>query len=250
LFNRQVIYVYTDKIEDMILDPELNSRYWLVRKVVCLVGYYGGLRSIELRSIEFGHTFESGERSFDHDESGYWFSIERGKQRGLPSVSTFCVPRRQEDWSAPVTGPDRNPVDYDPASVIDRYLELIELDLNSTRDKLTGSFFKSAHGLGARTFRNTPMGKNLLERVGRQFAEELFIPNPESFTSHCWRRTCGTNASNSGVNVTSLMAFMGWKTPKTAIGYVAKSRLSAFNMSMLLCNVQRQNKDLDRIVEA
>jgi hypothetical protein len=46
------------------------------------------------------------------------------------------------------------------------------------------------------------------------------------------------------------MAFMGWKTPKTAIGYVAKSRLSAFNMSMFLCNVQRQNKDLDSIVEA
>jgi hypothetical protein len=34
-----------------------------------------------------------------------------------------------------------------------------------------------------------------------------------------------------------LMSFMGWKTPKTAIGYVAKSRMASYNMSMFLCNV-------------
>jgi|694.fasta_scaffold143422_3 hypothetical protein len=233
----------------MIIDPELTSRYWIVRKTVCLLGYYGGLRSIELRSIEFGKTFESGEKSFDVDQAGYWFSYERGKQRGLPVVSTFCVPRRQEDWSVPISGSDRNPVDYDPASVIDLYLELLELDLKSTRDQLSGGFFKSAHGKNGKFYRNVPMGKNLIERVGREFAEELFLPNPASFTSHCWRRTCGTNASDSGVNVTTLMAFMGWKTPKTAIGYVAKSRLTSYNMSMFLCNVQRQNSDLDQIID-
>jgi integrase len=237
------------QIEDMIVDPELTSRYWLVRKVICLIGYYGGLRSIELRSIEFGKTFESGEKSFDVDNAGYWFSFERGKQRGLPVVSSFCVPRRQVDWSAPILSSDRNPVDYDPASVIDLYLELVELDLKATREKLTGCFFKSAHGKNGKFFRNVPMGKNLIERVGREFAEELMLPHPETFTSHCWRRTCGTNASDRGVNVTSLMAFMGWKTPKTAIGYVAKSRLASYNMSLFLCNVQRQISDLDVILE-
>jgi hypothetical protein len=45
------------------------------------------------------------------------------------------------------------------------------------------------------------------------------------------------------------MSFMGWKTPKTAIGYVAKSRMASYNMSMFLCNVQRQNSDLDQIME-
>jgi hypothetical protein len=237
------------QIEDMIVDPELTSRYWLVRKVVCLVGYYGGLRSIELRSIEFNKFFESGEASFEVDQSGYWFSHERGKQRGLPEVSTFCVPRRQKDWTTTVFSSDRNPVDYDPASVIDSYLETLESDLKTRRDRLTGSFFKSAHGRSGRFYRNTPMGKNLIERVGREFAEELVLPHPATYTSHCWRRTCGTNASDCGVNVTSLMSFMGWKTPKTAIGYVSKSRLSSFNMSMFLCNVQRQNSDLDQILD-
>ena len=220
-----------------------------MRKAVCLLGYYGGLRNTELRSIELGKIFESGEKSFEVDQSGYWICFERAKQRGLPVVSTFCVPRRQEDWSPTVSGSDRNPVDYDPASVIDRYLELLELDLKKTRDELTGPFFKAAHGKGARFFRNVPMGKNLLERVGREFAAELFLPNPASYTGHCWRRSCGTNASNSGVNVTTMMAFMGWNTPKTAIGYVSKSRLTSYNMSMFLCNVQRQNKDMDTVLD-
>jgi hypothetical protein len=214
-----------------------------------LIGYYGGLRSIELRSIEFGKTFAGGEKSFDYDESGFWFSFERGKQRGLPEVSSFCIPRKQSDWTSTTTSRDRNPVDYDPASVIDLYLQLLELDLKSTRDQLSGGFFKSAHGKKGKFYRNVPMGKNLIERVGREFAEELFLPNPSTYTSHCWRRSCGTNASDSGINVTSLMLFMGWKTPKTAIGYVAKSRMASYNMSMFLCNVQRQNSDLDQIME-
>ncbi len=232
-----------------MLDPELTSRYWTVRKVIAIIGYFGGLRNIELRSIEFGKTFGGGEKSFDMDQSGYWFTIERGKQRGLPVVSAFCVPRRQEDWKPPVSGRDRNPVDYDPASVIDHYLSLLEVDLNCTRDKLSGSFFKSAHGENGRFFRNVPMGKNLIEKVGCQFAEELLLPHPATFTSHCWRRSCGTNASDAGVNVTTLMAHLGWSTPKTAIGYVQKSRQTSYNVSMFLSNVQRENTDLDKVLD-
>jgi hypothetical protein len=216
--------------------------------VACLVGYYGGLHNIELRSIEFGHVFESGENSFDVDQSGYWFSFKRGKQRGIAEVSSFCVPRRQSDWSPTVSTSERNPVDYDPASVIDHYIGMLELDLRTTRDKISGSFFKSAHGKNGKIFRNVPMGKNLLEKIGFEFAEELVLPLPHSFTGHCWRRSCGTNASDAGVNVTTLMAHCGWNTPKTAIGYVKKSRMTSFNMAMFLSNVQRQNQDLDTIL--
>jgi hypothetical protein len=46
----------------------------------------------------------------------------------------------------------------------------------------------------------------------------------------------------------TLMAQLGWATPKTAIGYVKKSRLTSFQMSMFLSNIQRQNKDLDEVL--
>ena len=220
----------------------------MVRKVICIVGYFGGLRNAELRSIEFGQSSDSGEPSFESDKAGYWFRFQRAKQRGMPEWSLFCVPRRQDDWDANTSSSDLNPVDYDPASVIDLYLDTLQSDFNLTHDKITGPFFKSAHGLKAKAFRRTPMGKNLIAKVGFEFATELLLPNPLGFTGHCWRRSCGTNASDAGVNVTTLMAQLGWATPKTAIGYVKKSRLTSFQMSMFLSNIQRQNKDLDKVL--
>ena len=41
------------------------------------------------------------------------------------------------------------------------------------------------------------------------------------------------------------MAQLGWSTPKTAIGYVRKSRITSYQMSMFLSNCQRQNKDIE-----
>ena len=236
------------KIEDIVLDPELTCHYWLVRKVACLVGYFGGLRTQELRSLEFGKVNSDGDASFEVDQAGYWFVFERAKQRGMTEFSSFCVPRRQSDWIAPVASSDRTAVDYDPASVIDRYLSLLESDLNLPRNKLSGAFLKSAQGKKGKKFNNSPMGRNTLAKVAFEFAEELLLPNPQLFTGHCWRRSCGTNASDAGCNVTTLMAQLGWTTPKTAIGYVRKSRMTSFQMSMFLSNVQRQNRDLDSVL--
>ena len=216
--------------------------------MICILGYFGGLRNIELRSIEFNKISETGEASFEVDQAGYWFRFERAKQRGIPESSVFCVPRRQSDWSAPVSGSDRNPVDYDPASVVDRYLETLQSDLNLRQEDLVGPFFKSAHGKKATLFRRTPMGKTLISKVSFEFVQELLLTNPHGYTGHCWRRSCGTNASDAGVNVTTLMAQLGWSTPKTAIGYVKKSRMTSYQMSMFLSNVQRQNKDFDRVL--
>jgi hypothetical protein len=150
-----------------------------------LVGYFGGLRNTELRSIEFGKLAEGGESSFEVDDAGYWFRFERAKQRGVSESSVFCVPRRQSDWSAPVVSTDRNPIDYDPASVLDHYLKVLQSDLNLSQEKLSGAFFKSAHGKKAKVFRNAPMGKNLIAKVGYDFAVELVLPHPHSFTGHC-----------------------------------------------------------------
>ena len=232
------------KIEDIITDPELKTRYWLVRKCVCLVAYYGGLRTNEVRSIEFGKTFSGGVSSFEHDSNGYWFSFERSKQRGATETTTICVPRRQSDWSPVCSDSFRSPVDYDPASIIDEYLAVLESDYKLSREELTGPFFRSTHGVDGLKFVQLPLGVNMLAKVGIEFASQHLLPNPLGFTSHCWRRSCGTNASNAGVNVTTLMAQLGWSTPKTALGYVKKSKVTSLTMSMFLSNIQRQNKVL------
>jgi hypothetical protein len=139
----------------------------------------------------------------------------------------------------------KSPSDYDPASIIDAYLELLESDYQKSREELTGPFFRSTHGVDGRKFVQLPLGVNMLAKVGVEFASQLFLPNALGYTSHCWRRSCGTNASNAGVNVTTLMAQLGWSTPKTALGYVRKSKITSLTMSTFLSNIQRQNKILD-----
>jgi hypothetical protein len=135
-------------------------------------------------------------------------------------------------------------VDYDPASIIDEYLAVLESDYKLSREELTGPFFRSTHGVDGLKFVQLPLGVNMLAKVGIEFASKHVLPNPLGFTSHCWRRSCGTNASNAGVNVTTLMAQLGWSTPKTALGYVKKSKVTSLTMSMFLSNIQRQNKVL------
>ena len=77
------------QIEDFVTDPELSSKYWLVRKAVCLIGYYGGFRNIELKSLKF--------ENVEMDSMGYWFQFARSKQRGRLEETSICVPRRQPD---------------------------------------------------------------------------------------------------------------------------------------------------------
>ena len=175
------------------------------------------------------------------DEAGYWFTFVRSKQRSLAEESTICIPRRQSDWSSCSADTSRRPLDFDPASLLDLYFEQIVIDFGCSRDELSGFFFKGSHGKDGKRFTQVNVGKNAICRVGVEVAEELLLPHPESFSGHCWRRSAGTNASNAGVNVTTLMSMMGWACPKTAMEYVKRSRVTSLQMSMYLTNVQRHN---------
>ena len=221
------------EIEDFVTDSQLSSRYWLVRKVICLVGYFGGFRSIELKSLVF--------ENVEMDEMGYWFTFSRSKQRSMVEDSSICVPRRLADWSPCSNDVARRAIDYDPASLLDLYYEQLCLDYQCTKDELCGPFFKSTHGVNGKRFIQGCIGKNTLGQVGVEIAQELLLSFPETYTGHCWRRSAGTNASNNGVNVTTLMSMMGWACPKTAMEYVKHSRITSLTMSMYLANVQRQN---------
>ena len=234
----------------------LCSKYWLVRKVVAVVGYYGGFRNIELRALKFGFLLDgagnaTAEKVLEKSADGsYWFQFYRSKQRKSQVLTQICVPKCSNEMTECVGSVERVSLGVCPASVIDQYLNVLSADLNCSVEELDGDFFKSTHGKEGKKFGRVPLGKNKLALVGVEFAQELMLPNPGSYTGHCWRRSCSTNSSDAGVNVTSLMAHMGWSDPKTAIRYVSKSKQSAHQMAMYLCNAQRSNlrdEDLFRI---
>ena len=240
----------------MIADPVLCSKYWLVRKVVAVVGYYGGFRNIELKALKFGFLLDeagnaTAEKVLEKSSDGsYWFQFYQSKQRKSKVLTQICVPKCSNEMIDCLGSVERVPLGICPASVIDQYLNVLSTDLNCSVEDLDGEFFKSTHGKEGKKFGRVPLGKNKLALVGIEFAQELMLPNPGAYTGHCWRRSCSTNSSDAGVNVTSLMAHMGWSDPKTAIRYVQKSKQSAHQMAMYLCNAQRSNlreEDLFRI---
>ena len=239
------------QIEDLVVDPVLSSKYWLVRKVVAVIGYFGGFRNVELKSLKFGFLMDcannpTAQRVWEKSADGsYWFNFYRSKQRGSQVLTQICVPKCSKEMIICHGSVDRVPVGVCPASVIDQYLNVLAGDLNCSIEELEGDFFKSTHGKNANKFVRVPLGKNKLALVGIEFAQELMLPNPKAYTGHCWRRSCSTNSSDAGVNVTSLMAHMGWADPKTAIRYVQKSKQSAFQMAMYLINAQRSNMNQD-----
>ena len=231
----------------MVADPVLSSKYWLVRKVVAVIGYFGGFRNVELKSLKFGFVMDSANKPTAQkvweksDDGSYWFNFYRSKQRASQVLTQICVPKCSKEMVNCTDSVDRVPIGVCPASVIDQYLSVLSSDLNCSIEQLEGDFFKSTHGKIANKFVRVPLGKNKLAQVGIEFAQELMLPNPSAYTGHCWRRSCSTNSSDAGVNVTSLMAHMGWADPKTAIRYVQKSKQSAFQMAMYLINAQRSN---------
>ena len=224
-----------------------------------MVGYYGGFRNIELRALKFGFLLDgagnaTAEKVLEKSADGsYWFQFYRSKQRKSQVLTQICVPKCSNEMTECVGSVERVSLGVCPASVIDQYLNVLSADLNCSVEELVGDFFKSTHGKEGKKFGRVPLGKNKLALVGVEFAQELMLPNPGSYTGHCWRRSCSTNSSDAGVNVTSLMAHMGWSDPKTAIRYVSKSKQSAHQMAMYLCNAQRSNlrdEDLFRIPKA
>ena len=180
-----------------MLDPELSSRYWLCRKVICLVGYYGGFRNTELKSLVF--------KDVECDKTGYWFSFARSKQRNKLEETTICVPRRQSDWIACADDSARKAVDYDPASVIDSYFEAVMQDLFCKREELKGGFFKGTHGKAGRRFVNSNVGKNTLALVGIEVATELSLRDPETYTGHCWRADIRQTTMDNFVSVSKIV---------------------------------------------
>ena len=66
-------------------------------------------------------------------------------------------------------------------------------------------------------YANSPIGRNMLGRVGVAIAEELGLKNPKKYTGHCFRRTAATVAANHGATSLDLKRHMGWRNEKTAL---------------------------------
>ena len=72
-------------------------------------------------------------------------------------------------------------------------------------------------------FSKQPMGHNYLASIGKDIAKRLNLPNPDSYTGHCFRRTSATLAADAGADVEQIKRLGKWSSSSVASRYVANS---------------------------
>lgn len=68
-----------------------------------------------------------------------------------------------------------------------------------------------------------PVGKNSFGSFPSKIAQFLKLPEAQSYTGHCFRRTSATMLADKGGDILSLKRLGGWKSSKVAESYVDDS---------------------------
>lgn len=78
------------------------------------------------------------------------------------------------------------------------------------------------------------LGHNSISQFPKKIASYLSLPDVNSFTGHCFRRTAATLLANTGGDVLQLKKLGGWKSSSVAEGYVDSSLDGQIKIANLL----------------
>lgn len=67
------------------------------------------------------------------------------------------------------------------------------------------------------------IGKNKIGEMPEIIASYLQLPNPKSYTGHCFRRSAATLLSDSGASLQTVKQLGGWRSDNVAQGYIENS---------------------------
>ena len=183
---------------------------WLQKKAQVIVAVYGGLRISELTYIV--------DRDFqDASLSLFRINIPKSKTDQAGEGHSFVVAR------AP---PGEETCCH---AILMKYLDLLEDSAMGWGNSGIRLWLKWRPNEGK--FAMQPVGKNTLARLGFEVASFLGLPDPELYTSHCFRRSMANILANAGCSKVHLMSHGRWASGAAADGYLAASDLSRTNMS-------------------
>ena len=211
----------SDNIKQFVLQDEDCSPFWLVRKVVVILAFYGGLRQTELLGLEL--------EMMESQPIGVYITHSRAKQRSDKRNSRFLVP------CTPETG--RN-----PASILDLYLATIkrELGVYTGRVLFTGTTM---------SFKKSHLGKNMVGKVPQTMAEKLRLDSPDLFTFHSFRRSAATAVAESGATPNQMMDFFNWSSVKMTTEYITTTNQAVLDVAQRLhgdSGVAAEDKTLEK----
>ena len=90
------------------------------------------------------------------------------------------------------------------------------------------------------------VGINKFGNMGKQIATYLNLPDPQSYTGHCFRRSSATMLVDAGGDITSLKRHGGWKSTTVAEGYIDESLQNKLKISNTILNsIENQNTQIN-----
>jgi integrase len=181
-----------------------ESAYWLVRQVITIVAFFGGLRIQECMDLVL--------EKIQRGKEGFFITHFRVKQRRSDKLeSRFLVP-------------DEGGF----AAQLDLYLGKV----NNQLKKYQGRVWYT--GTQSGVFRNQVLGKNTMAKVPQEIATLLMRPNPALYSFHSFRRTSATSAADGGSTSAQMTDFFGWKNPSMCHEYVSSSKHAITSMAKTL----------------
>ena len=196
-----------EDIQSFVTNECLSGPYWLVRKAIVIVAYFGGLRHTETMALSL--------EKFTSKKEGMYVVHERAKQRSDKQQSKFLVPRSNS----------KEQVDF--AGILETYISRVKDDIS----KYTGrAFWTGRSGV----FVNQPIGKNTIAAIPQEMAKSLCKDDFSGYTFHSMRRSACTAAADDGATPQQMVDFFGWKSMSMPQEYISTSNHAMSNMATLL----------------
>lgn len=167
---RQTKSFTLEELKQFVLNPKLNTRYWLVRKAVITFAYFGSHRVFELRQLNL--------ENLEFRKDGIHVTFKRvTKLNSQPKKLKYRIPQTDPRIPDPLENTCW-------VTTVQRYLNVLREDIEVT----SGCLFYTARDFPKARFNTTPIGKNIFSRLGKEVAETLGKPEPEEYGGMCWGR--------------------------------------------------------------
>ena len=194
----------TTEINAFVLDENLSTPYWIVRRSIVCLAYYGGLRHTEIMGLQL--------EKCESTPEGVYVTHMRAKQRSDKRCSRFLVPRHGEK---------------NAANVLDLYIRSIKEQL----DIYSGRLLWTGNSVG---FEKRPMGRNMVAKVPHDMATYLKLENTEAYSFHSFRRSAATAVADAGATSEQMQDFFGWSSSRMTTEYISTSKAAVVNFASKL----------------
>jgi integrase len=197
-----------ESIDKFLADADNNDH--LINKCAIVIGIHGLTRISELCNLNF--------EDLTINQDCFVFNIIESK-----------TDQAKKGWNFHILHPF--------ITYIQMYIDLFQITERS------GRFFRNFTKQGKPTA--TPMGKNKIGKVPSVIASFLGLPDADSYTGHCMRRSGATMLADNGASKLMIKRAGRWKSDTVCDGYIDDSTSSKIQIAKAIGSTSHPASNLN-----